>query len=83
MSKLITIYDLVALEQGIEELDVLSLPMDSEELESAIEDTLFEGAIATRQRLEGHEEIVAVTESGIELNRAEVMSMNNYLVKAS
>ena len=79
MKTTIKIQDTAALEQNIEITEVVTLPMNHYELEQLIEDLLFEGAIATRQRLEGHEEITAEaldTAEHIALNRDEVMRLN-------
>ena len=79
MKTTVKIQDTAALEQNIEITEVLTLPMNHYELEQLIEDLLFEGAIATRQRLEGHEEITAEvlgTAEHIEINRDEVMRLN-------
>ena len=79
MQTTVNIQDLVALKQSIIIEETVTLPMDHYELEQLIEDLLFEGAIATRQRLEGHEEIIAIvtnTKETHELNRDELMRLN-------
>jgi len=79
MQTTVTIKDLVALEQNITIEETVTLPIDHYELEQLVEDLLFEGAIATRQRLEGHEEIIATitdTKEIHELNRDELMRLN-------
>ena len=79
MNTTVKIQDQVALEQNIIIEDIVTLPMDHYELEQLLEDLLFEGAIATQQRLEGHEQIVAVvqgTKESHELNRDELFRLN-------
>ncbi len=75
----ILITDLVTLESNLMVQEEVLLPMDHYELEQLIEDLLFEGAIATRQRLEGHTKIIGTLLDGstkIELDRDEVMRLN-------
>ena len=79
MQTTVNIQDLVAQEQNITIEETVTLPMNHYELEQLIEDLLFEGAIATRQRLEGHEEIIAIvtdTKEPHQLNRDELMRLN-------
>ena len=79
MTTTVTIQDLVALENNIVIEDIITLPIDHYELEQIIEDILFEGAIATYQRLEGHEEVVAYvvgSQDQYELNRDELIRFN-------
>jgi len=79
MQTTVKIQDLVALEQNITIEETLTLPIDHFELEQLVEDLLFEGAIATRQRLEGHEEIIAIvtdTKEPHQLNRDELIRLN-------
>jgi len=79
MQTTVKIQDLVALEQNITIEETVTLPIDHYELEQLVEDLLFEGAIATRQRLEGHERVIAIvtdTKELHELNRDELMRLN-------
>ncbi len=79
MQTTVKVQDLVALEHNLNIEDIVTLPMDHYELEQIIEDLLFEGAIATRQRLEGHEQVLAVvleSREHHELNRDELMRLN-------
>ncbi|MCJ7765515.1 MAG: hypothetical protein MUP09_06190 [Thiovulaceae bacterium] len=83
METKIQILDLIAFEQDNIIDAVVTLPMDHYELEQLIDDVLFEGAIATGQRLAEHRQILAVVIDRInrhEHSRDGVIRLNRLLL---